>query len=315
LTEAEFGVGPINPIETDKAYVFQLQPGAMFYDRCGRATTFQPSVDDNTQVHFTTNPFKFNKANIATGETASAVKKLQLQYSNVVDLGDTARQPITTLAPAEFSITPAPFMPNATAGMPPVQITDPTKFLIASPDGNGAIMLRGYYQMDTQYTFTVKAGATVDDFYRKVHDTAAEDLVVTWKTQPAIVVSSISPLDTATVKKSSATSVSNILLTFNQAMVPTSLDANDFTITPAVAGLTFGKGTSSTSSTSTRDCTDVHNACRLRISGVFPAGAYTFTLKTGATFTDVFGNTYTQAADKVVHFTVVDAPPPVIKCL
>lgn len=313
LTEAEFGAGPVNPIETEKSYIFSLSANAPLKDRCGKTTMITPSADANTIVHFTTNPFKFKKANIATGETASALKKLQLLFSNAIKGGDVPRTAVTTIDSTEFSLDPAPFQANATAGQPPVQITDPTKLLIVSPDGNGQVMLRGFFEMNKDYTFTLKAGATVEDFYGKVY-TNASDLVIKWKTQPAIAISSISPADTSTVTKATPASSTNITFTFNQAMDPTTLDTSDFTIDPAVPGLTFGKGTSPTSSTSVRDCTENVNTCRLRITGVFQPGTYKLTLKQGAAFKDVFGNVYTQAADKVVTFTVKEAAAP-IQCL
>ena len=55
-------------------------------------------------------------------------------------------------------------------------------------------------------------------------------------------------------------------------------------------------------------------ACSLRLRGLYKAGTYKFTLKKDASFKDIFGTAYTQAADQSITFTVVDAPAPV-QCL
>jgi hypothetical protein len=55
-------------------------------------------------------------------------------------------------------------------------------------------------------------------------------------------------------------------------------------------------------------------ACSLRVRGVYRPGTYKFTLKKDASVKDIFGTTYTQAADQSITFTVENAPAPV-QCL
>ena len=64
-------------------------------------------------------------------------------------------------------------------------------------------------------------------------------------------------------------------------------------------------------------CGITSTSCSIVIPTAEPLapGDYTFTLKAGATIEDVLGNVYTQAADRVVNFTVVDAPSTPVQCL
>ncbi|HEY5949118.1 MAG TPA: hypothetical protein VIV40_26680, partial [Kofleriaceae bacterium] len=152
LTDAEFGFGPLNPVEAEKAYTFTFKPGAKLKDRCGRETTITPSADDMTVVHFTTNPFKFKKANIATGETATMLKKPILTFTNVVGGGDApgGALPAGTLDPNMWDLTPLP-VGTGGAALTKAQIQ------IAASDASGQIMFRGHYAANTEYTLTIKA--------------------------------------------------------------------------------------------------------------------------------------------------------------
>jgi hypothetical protein len=317
LSEAEFGFGPVNPIETERSYTFGFVNGTKIKDRCGRETTLTASVDDQTLVHFTTNPFAYKTATIATGETASPLKKLKLTFTNVVGGGDApgAVLPATTLDPTMWSISPEPI------GTPPSTPFAHDQGLIVATDASGQPFLRGHFQLDTEYTFTLKAGAVIKDFYGATY-TNAMDKVITWKTQPKITASFTA--DNTVFTKASATSLTGVTITFNQSIPTTDLaspatrttteltEGTEFTVTDGsnnpVTGLTID--TSANSS-----CTTSSTSCAVRIRKNLAAGDYTFTLKAGATVNDVLGNVYTQAADKVVHFTVEDPAPPAPTCL
>jgi hypothetical protein len=317
LSEAEFGAGPVMALATESKYTFEIPAGTKLKDRCGRETTLgPPSVDDLTLVHFATAKFDFAKASIVTGETAQAVKKPQLNFTNVVEGGDlfgivtaTAAIPalsITTLDPSEWSMTPLPFL-NATTPLTQTQTA------IAAADLSGQIMFRGHYQLNTEYTLTINAGATVNDMYGKTW-TNPEAMVIKWKTEPAIRVTSlglrdtnqlISAVNNGTVVKNTPTDDLDVRIGFNQAMDVTTIGLDDISVEPAPTGLAVasqsGCGTTSTS-------------CTLRIRGKYPPGTYKITLKKGAMFKDLFGVEYTQAADQTITVDVEEAPA-VTPCL
>jgi hypothetical protein len=87
-TFTNYGFGPRWPIQTERSYTFGFVAGAKVADRCGKETTLTSDAGDNTLVHFTTNPFKYNKKNISTGETSAPTKKPLLSFSNVLKGGD-----------------------------------------------------------------------------------------------------------------------------------------------------------------------------------------------------------------------------------
>ncbi|MDB4953859.1 MAG: hypothetical protein JWO36_1428 [Myxococcales bacterium] len=276
------------PVSGD--FTFTIKAGAMIADACGVVTTFgAPSVAANTKAEFTTNALKLVAiAPFDTAPNAPPGSKIKLDFNQEMDA--------TTLLPTEISVTPT------LAGLAIKSDADPSKIVIA-----------GNYAPSTDYTFTLKAGATIDDCpgatavqgfgpcVKSATYTNAADQVVHFHTA-AIALTAISPKDNATVTKAAATSTAKISLTFNQTMDPTSLTSADYTIDPAVT-LTTGTTASTTLSLTT--------------ALAAAAGTYTFTLKQGAVIKDVLGNDYTVAADRVIHFTVKDpapTPPPHI-CL
>ena len=94
-------------------------------------------------------------------------------------------------------------------------------------------------------------------------------------------------------------------------MVATSLDATEYTVTDS-------DGNAVTMDAPVADgCGAADSSCDLVIAvATLAEGDYTFTLKMGATIDDALGNTYTQAADMVVNFTVeAETPPTPIQCL
>jgi hypothetical protein len=295
FTETEFAFGPNLPAEVNKSYEFKFTGGTVA-DRCGNETTLTAgTAADMTLVRYKTNPFKIKNANIVTGETASPLKKLQLLASNIIDSA--------SLETTEYTLTPAP-----------------TGAVNSSLLGNDVAFL-GHYALNTEYTFTLNAGATVEDVWG-VEYTNATPLTVTWKTQPAI--SATFTADNTTFTKATDTSLTGVTITFNTSIVTTDLTApatrttdqltegTEYTVTgpgnAAVTGFTID-------TSSNTGCTVGGTSCAIRIRKNLAAGDYTFTLKAGAALTDVLGNVYTQAMDRVIHFTVENPPPPSPPCL
>jgi len=130
---------------------------------------------------------------------------------------------------------------------------------------------------------------------------------ITFMTQP-IAVTSISPANNGVSVKATPASTTRISISFNQSMNPATLDPTEWTFTSPTA-VVFGAPTIS-------GCAETSTSCSIRLTTTTPLapGAYSFTLKQGATISDVLGNVYTQAADRKVSFTVENAEPDVV-CL
>jgi hypothetical protein len=90
-------------------------------------------------------------------------------------------------------------------------------------------------------------------------------------------------------------------------MDATTFTEDDIELTGAPTNLALGAS----------GCTAGGTACSLLVQGVFTPGSYTIKLKKDAVINDVLGNQYTQATDRVIQFTVREAPPapPAIPCL
>ena len=296
LTPAEFGFGPNLPVQVEKSYTFSFTEGGKIKDRCGKETTFgAPSADDGTLIHYTTDAFELTRETIADGETASPMKKLQLLASNVIDG--------SSLEASEFSLSPLP----TGAAVGTLQFNDLAFF--------------GFFNINTEYTFTLNAGATIKDYWG-VEYTNEEAITIKWKTQPAITASFTA--DGTTFTKASAASLTGVTITFNVPVKSTDIpspgtrttteltEGTEFTVTDGdgneVTGFTID-------TTSGSGCAVNGTSCAFRIRKNLAAGDYTFTLKAGATVTDENDNVYTQEADKVIHFTVEDPEPPAPACL
>jgi hypothetical protein len=262
-------------------FTFTLKQGAMLLDQCGKATTLgAPSVDDFTKTTFTTNALKLKTV---TG-AADPGSKIQIAFNQYMD--------DTTLDDTEFTLTPA-------LATPPVVI-----------ESGGILLIYGDYQLGTAYTFTLKSGATIDDCpggeaefagnpcVKSATYTAPADQTVMFTTAAAITLKSITPKDNAS--ESVAAAAAGIKLTFNQTMDKATLDAADYTISPAVTLTSAASGLEG-----------------LKLTGTFAPGAYTFTLKSSAVIQDFLGNSFSPSADQVIHFTVTPnaAPPPPHTCL
>ena len=288
LTFTETGWGPDAPLQTDKMYTFAFKQGTKLRDRCGVETTFgAPSVDDMTQARFKTNKFAAKAtANIGSGDLTSPMKKLSVPFNNPIDF--------STLDATDFTFTPTP-------------ISAPASNPVTSTEAD--LFFAGHYQLDTTYTFTLKAGAKISDVYGAEY-TVPMDKTISFKTQPAVTMTT-SPANEATVTKATTASLVGVTMTFNQAMDPTSLTAGtDFTFKDAqgadVAGLTIGVGAAPNA------CGITSTGCQLRVRGNLAPGTYTFTLKSGAMISAVAaltGVSFTNTMDRVIKFTVKDPAP------
>lgn len=337
FTEAEFGIGPPEPIETEHKYTMQFTQGAKLKDRCGSVTTLgAPNVDDLTLVHFATNKYDFKKASIVTGETAAPNKRLEYTWTNVVEGQDTASstapKPSTAIPPAAvtagaFTMSPMPQKLTAAcaaggAGCTTTDLT-PAELLIISSTGSGQVMVQGHLKLDTMYTATLKAGTVVKDFYGKEW-TNPTDMVISWKTQQSIQMTGLAVRnfggaqsfgDGATVVKPTPDNPIDIRLAFNASMDPTTLDLADVKVESLSGGMVPTLAIASSSGCGTLgNATNFLGTCTLRLRGVYLPGTYKITLVAGAAFKDIFGASYTQAADKTITITVEEAPPP-IQCL
>ena len=232
-------------------------------------------------------------------------KKVRLKFNQYMDA--------TTLANTGFTITPA---------ITNLQIED---------DGTDQtqLLVYGDYQLNTTYTFTLKANATIDDcpgeedFFAAPCVTSAtftnpSDAPIMFTTAPAIALKALSPKDNAVIVKGSTTEPVAITLQFNQEMDPTTLVPADYTISPAVAlevdsnpsNVNTGTGPTGHTDPNTMASNFENLVLEPAAGGTLAPGDYIFTLKMGAVLKDLLGNTFTNPADQVIHFTVQNPPPP-----
>lgn len=289
ISETEFGFGPNAPVQSDSMYKFAFKAGTKIADRCGVETTFAaPKVADQTEVNFKTAKFALTSSLPGNGDLVSALRRPELVFNNPIRLA--------SLTVDDYTIDPAPQLTGA---------------LFATSTFANA-RLRGFFKMNTEYTFTLKAGAKVSDAFG-VEYTQAEAKVIKFKTQAAITVSTSADKSTFTyADPADVTEELGPILSFNQAMLPATLtEGADYTVTPTQAPGTL-------SAFVVAGCSMSSTSCQIQVAGHLAPGDYTFTLKAGATIDDALTppSTYTQAADKVVHFTVKN-PTPVtpITCL
>jgi len=280
LTDTEFYFGPAVPVQTDKSYKFTFLQGAKVADRCGVETTLgAPSVKDQTEVNFKTNKFGIKTITPGSGDLTTALKRLDVPFNNVVDVASLEEG-------TDYTLTPAIDTPSV----------DTTT--------GGDIIFYGNYALDTTYTFTLKAGAKIKDVLGAEY-TVPEQKVVTWKTQPAVTVTTTA--DKTVLTKATATSATGPTFTFNQSMDPASLTAADYTFTDSTGAAVTA--TTSVGTTAGTACGPTSTGCQLRVRANLAPGEYKFTLKAGANITGVLGASYTQAADKVINLTVKIAEP------
>jgi len=320
--KAEFGFGPNLPVLTDKTYTFSLKQGAKIKDQCGVETTLgAPDPAKNSMVTYHTRKFGLRNAGAqtpSTGDTVTGQRKVNIKFNNQIDF--------SSLDLTEWSIEPALFIPATTTvcatnadcpgfrggggecrmfGTPINGMRCVTHYTTSLFD-DGDIVWRGHQQLNTEYTFTLKAGATVKDFWGAEYTNPA-DKVIKYKTQPALAITASTPANASKVVKLTPTSTTSVTFTFNQAMDVTSLTTDDYTLSPNTVALT--PATAAVSPGAPASCSASATSCGLRLVGTYPPGEYTLTLKAGAVIKDVFGNDYTQAADRVIKFTVEETPP------
>ena len=272
---ADFGVNAM--------YAWTIKPGSMVKDQCGKVTTITaPSVDTGDAGSFMTNDLMFTGiAPFDTQANAKPSSKVTLKFNQYMNA--------TTLAATEYSLT-GPSGPVAGAA--------------PSYDAAGNVIIDAELKPATMYTFTLKSGATIDDCpggegafgtgcgTKSATFTNTADQVVHFTTA-ALALTGTTPADNDSVDAGTV----SIFLTFNFDVDSTTLAASEISTSPNVQW-------------------DVSNAAanviELDSHTALAPGDYTFTLKMGATLDDLVAptaDTYTQAADKVIHFTVT-APAP-----
>jgi len=263
-----------------QTYTFTPPKDFKIKDKCGKESTIaaKPAAFD-----FDTNPARFTSFNPGGGDAVAPSKKILLTFNQLVDLASFTEG-------TDFTIDPKP-----------------ANFGLASAGGGTQIRINGDYSLGTRYKLTIKAGASISDAYGKQTIDFAADRSTEFTTDSTIKITAQSPANNARVIKA-ATANARISLTFNQEMLAASLDATEYTLTRA-------DGTA----VSSLPVTTSGAAVRIDYAAL-PAGTYTFTLKAGAMLTDKILPTpgvYTQSADRVIKFTVADAPPagPAFKCL
>ncbi|HTL32531.1 MAG TPA: hypothetical protein VL326_05385 [Kofleriaceae bacterium] len=260
LTDTEFGLGPPEPVETEHKYIFSFTAGAKLKDRCGAVTTLPtPTADNLMLAHFITKKFDVLKPNIVTGETASAMKRLQYNWNNVLEGSDftPASGSVSRVLAGGAYISPAIATSGTTVGFTiaplPKKLTaacqaagagcatadlDPDELMLVSTDASGQMMMQGHLQMNTEYTATLKAGTIIKDFYGKMY-TNTSDQVIKWKTAANIAVTSIgvrytgqlfSIADKGTVTLPTPTTTVDVRVGFNASMDPTTITAAMFTV-------------------------------------------------------------------------------------
>lgn len=287
FTGAEYGFGPAVALKTGATYTFELREGGMVKDHCGVDSTFgAPSVAGQSKITFTTRAFNYLSNAPANGDTSSPLRKLSVQFNNVVDPA--------SLEASEYSITPVP-----------------EGFALATTPGNdGDFLFAGHYRPGQAYTFVLKDGATIVDPHGATY-TQSGDRTIMWTVAP-IAISGTSPADGDEVAASDNTEIE---VRFNQSMNPGSLAPDEWEVVDS-AGAVVPFDAAVTSST----CGVNSTSCALYFTstGRLTAGNYKFRIKAGATIEDKLASptVYTQASDRVVNFTIVPATPVVpVQCL
>ena len=277
----------------EKSYSFEIPTGTQLTDHCGKVTTMTaPSVKESSKVEFKTGKVElFTVAPFQGVSTPGG--KIKLDFNQLMDP--------SSIDATEFTISPTPL--NAA-------------FRQNFNNDFSVVVLNGQYALDTEYTFTLNQGATVRDLYDTKDYVLPEAIVAKFRTAPAIALTASSPATNATVTKASATSLVSILLTFNQEMSPASfLAGTDYTLVDDATGQQIPTAVANNPSNPAQ--------IRFRSTAPMPAvgslapGKYTFTFKAGAKVLDKVAtpNEFTQSANRVIKFTVVDAAVPSLKCL
>ncbi len=274
-------------------FTVTFNENAMVTDLCGKETPLRVETGTDNMVTFSTQPFRLLSVTPAQGTGILPSRKIRLDFNTPID--------VTSIDPAtEISVTPA-IANLSLATISPA----------AGGDG-GTVVVNGRYQLNTEYTFTLKAGATIRDLYDSTDFVVAADQTVKFTTAGMIALTAQSPANAATVTKATATSAVTVRLTFSTEVDPISVTPDEFTFTTAAGQPVLGAVVQLPPppvppAPPTAPTTSIGFGTGL---ASLPAGSYVFTFKAGATVTDFLGNTYTQAADRVIPFTVAETPPP-----
>ncbi|MGN6107533.1 MAG: Ig-like domain-containing protein [Kofleriaceae bacterium] len=279
-------------------YSFTLHEGAVISDKCGKASTLTGASTprNNRATTFATTPLDLVNIVPFSGMNQRPSNKIRINFNQYMDP--------TSIDASDFEITPAP------------------EGMLFSPDPNDPTIIRvlGQYQLNTNYKFTMKAGAVIRDAYDTKDLVLAEDRTVDFTTAAQIdnvgqslatdlgaTVVAISGAGGQTITKSDAAADVDVRFSFNQDINGTTYGPDDFTFTKA-DGSPLGV---TPTILATTGATIV-----VRAPGL-PAGSYKFTLKQGAELRDRLStpNTYTQAADKTFTFNVEVDPPAPFACL
>lgn len=283
-----------------KEYTFEVPGGIEIKDHCGATTTMPaPSVSGSSKATFKTAPIELFTIAPFGGTGIAPNRKIRIDFNQRMDA--------SSIDAAEYSISPA------------------VQGLAFSVDLNGddsVILLNGQYAPSTPYTFTLKKGATVRDFFNTKDYVVPDDITASFTTAP-IALTASSPASGARVTKATAASAVSIRLTWNQEMDPASFDPDiDFTLTnDASPGTAIPVAVVNEPTNATTLTTQIRFRSTTPAGGALAPGSYTFTFKANAMVTDKLTtpNTYRQAADRIIKFSVVEAPPspvtPPFKCL
>lgn len=276
-----------------QTYTFKAPANLKIKDKCGKET---PIAGLPGTFEFETNRAQFVSFNPGGGNAVAPSKKILLTFNQVIDINTFKENEDWTLDPK------------------------PEGLMVVAQGGDTQVRFNGQYNVGTKYTLTIKPDAMVSDKYGKQlimfnpMNTKTE-----FTTAASVQVTAQTPASGARIVKATTAAVP-IRLTFNQDVNAASLEATEYTLTRQ-----DGTGAIPQCGTPpTAPCTTVTaSGAALTISAsALPAGAYRFTLKAGATITDRItmpaANVFTQMGDRVINFTVVDAPPSnptMFKCL
>lgn len=265
-----------------QTYTLTIPDGLKIEDKCGRESTVAAVPG---ALEFKTNPARFTGFNPGGGNAVAPAKKITLSFNQLIDTASFEEG-------TDFEMTPKP-----------------ANFAISPPGGvaTSTIRILGDYDLGETYKLTIKSGASISDIFGKQSIDFEADQITEFTTAAAMAITAQSPANGARITKA-PTAAALVSLTFNQEIKADSLEMSEFTLTRA-----DGTATGVTPAISA-----VGAALRVSFPAL-PAGSYRFTLNADATLTDQLGNTYTQAADRVINFSVADAmpttPAPPFKCL
>lgn len=266
----------------NEEYTFEMPASLMVKDKCGRDSAvggLEPPIG------FATNVARFTTFNPGGGNAVAPAKNIVLSFNTLVNA--------------------ATFEENVDWVMDP----KPAGFAVTTAVSTASITFSGNFNLNTKYKLTIQPGAVLKDAYGVQDITFPADpaaRVAEYTTTGAIAITAQTPASGARIAKD-PTATQAVVLTFNQKMASASLDPSEFTFTKAdgtplaVAAVVAASA-----------------GANITINApMLPAGSYKFVLKKDAVLMDTVGNSYTQAANREISFTITDVGPdgPDFKCL